>query len=263
MAGGVSVLDFDGTYRLQLRLQRAGYEWIHLLDLEGVRGYCTVQSLARIKERLKRRRAREVTLLGSGQYHYVSLLLLGEIRQPFTLILFDRHSDMMQAPAHNLISCGSWARAAVKRIPHLRRVVLLGVSDEGARLVPSILQHKVASFTYRRLASTPARDIIRREIPTEAVYISIDKDVLSPRDALTDWGQGQLALQELIAFIDEVAHRRRIIGVDICGEYSCSPADRFRPECVRAARLNETANLLLIEAVASRLPQGPWRHAAG
>lgn len=263
MASGVSVLNFDRTYHMQLRLQRAGYEWIHLLDLQGVRGYCTRESLTEIRERIAKRRARDITLLGSGQYHYVSLLLLSEIKQAFTLVLFDRHSDMMQAPTDQLITCGSWARTAIKRLPYLHRVVLLGLSDEAAELVPGTVRHRVASFTYRRLTSATISDIVR-EIPTEAVYISVDKDVLSPRDALTDWGQGHLALRQVIRLFNEIGRRRRIIGVDICGEYSCSPVNRFSPQTQRAVRLNERANLQLIEAASRWFPNHPSReHAAG
>lgn len=263
VASGVSVLNFDRTYCAQLRLQQTGYEWIHLLDLEGVRGYCTMESLRRINERIAKRRARDITLLGSGQYHYVSLLLLAEILQPFTLILFDRHTDMMQSPASNVISCGSWARTAIRRLPLLKKVVLLGLSDGAAGLVPGSLRPRVAHFTYRRIASANVLDRVLREIPTEAVYISIDKDVLSPRDALTDWGQGHLGLGHVIEIGNALSRHHKIVGVDICGEYPSSPTTRFTQQSRRAARLNERANLLLIEAACRWLGKKALSNAAG
>ena len=47
-----------------------------------------------IKRALNRRKNKGITFIGSGNYHYVSHLLLEEINKPFTLILFDHHTDM-------------------------------------------------------------------------------------------------------------------------------------------------------------------------
>ena len=56
----------------------------------------------------------------------------------------------------------------------------------------------------------------RRE--ADAVYISIDKDVLSRDYARTNWDQGDMTLDGLFAAIKDISLKHRIIGVDVCGE---------------------------------------------
>lgn len=55
------------------------------------------------------------------------------------------------------------------------------------------------------------------------VYLSIDKDVLSPRYASTDWDQGRLSLTELAALIQKIAASANLVGADICGERAPRP----------------------------------------
>lgn len=56
----------------------------------------------------------------------------------------------------------------------------------------------------------------------DAVYISIDKDVLSRDFARTNWDQGEMTLDALFASIERIALCHRIIGIDVCGELSLS-----------------------------------------
>ena len=57
-------------------------------------------------------------------------------------------------------------------------------------------------------------------IPTEVVWITIDKDVLPEHEALTNWDQGRMPLVALVAILRAAGARKRILGADICGEYS-------------------------------------------
>jgi arginase family enzyme len=50
------------------------------------------------------------------------------------------------------------------------------------------------------------------------LYISIDKDALSPVYAATNWDQGTLTLDALKDSITTLASGRKILGIDICGE---------------------------------------------
>lgn len=50
------------------------------------------------------------------------------------------------------------------------------------------------------------------------MYLSIDKDVLSPDYARTNWDQGQADIAETVDFIRSFLKGRRLIGADICGE---------------------------------------------
>ena len=57
-------------------------------------------------------------------------------------------------------------------------------------------------------------------IPTDAVWLSIDKDVLDEREALTNWDQGRMPLAALLRIVAAVGAHKRIAGADVCGEFS-------------------------------------------
>jgi hypothetical protein len=63
-------------------------------------------------------------------------------------------------------------------------------------------------------------DLLTSRITTDAVYITIDKDVLRADDAVTNWDQGQLSLVGLERLVRAVAGRARLIGADVVGDWS-------------------------------------------
>lgn len=66
-------------------------------------------------------------------------------------------------------------------------------------------------------------------ISTDAVYITIDKDVLRESDSFTNYlgEQGTMTLDELLAAISQIEDKKRIFGVDICGDGSYSAAKAY------------------------------------
>ena len=100
------------------------------------------------------------------------------------------------------------------------------------------------------------------QLPTEAVYVSIDKDVLDPRDALTNWNQGRLRLDALLGAIAILGRHRQIVGADVCGDFApprhANPLKKLlavldQPPAPTAPDLvrNEQANLRLLQAFAA------------
>jgi len=59
-------------------------------------------------------------------------------------------------------------------------------------------------------------------LPTEAVYLTIDKDSLRESDNFAAYPgrQGTLTLDELLAAISLLGKQKRIVGVDVCGDGS-------------------------------------------
>jgi hypothetical protein len=53
-----------------------------------------------------------------------------------------------------------------------------------------------------------------------AIYLTIDKDVLTPEYALTNWDQGQMPLTFLLQAVRYLAQRTNILGIDVVGDYS-------------------------------------------
>ncbi|ABO65764.1 MULTISPECIES: arginase family protein [Geobacillus] len=237
---GVTVLNFDGTYRPQKRLFCFPHEWIDLADVPETNLYCSEAALAEIERRLRRRRTRGAVLIGSGNYHYVTYLLLREISEPFTLVLFDHHTDAEQDES-SLISCGSWVAHALQ-YAQLRKVVIVGpsFSPRNLRLSPNI-----TVFPFADHDEWPNE--LLKAIPTGSVYISIDKDVLRREDAVTNWDQGMMTLSRLLACLRLLLFYKKVLGVDICGEYPKAVIDVFHPLCLEAQWKNEQANSAILE----------------
>ncbi len=112
-------------------------------------------------------------------------------------------------------------------------------------------------------------------LPTEAVYLTIDKDTLleSENFAAYPGRQGTLILDELLTAISLIGKHKRIIGVDVCGDASpfvgkkyslkrlvawletseIPAADFSSPEKLQ---LNENVNLKILERLAEAMPEG-------
>ena len=80
------------------------------------------------------------------------------------------------------------------------------------------------------------------------LYISIDKDILNTTSAITNWDQGSLSLENLEKLLILILTKTRVIGVDVCGEYS-KLANVFSAK--RASFINSNTNKRLLTLVLS------------
>jgi arginase family enzyme len=194
-----------------------------------------------------------VTFYGSGDYHHLATALMATIAEPFSVIHFDNHADWVRVPAtHN---CGGWVNRALA-LPQVKRVATLGVCSDDLEL-PQLKTGNLTALAsgmlelhawrappsrvWGRIGDGPGHRRIGRHLvwkcladqqwgeflrtfiarlPTEAVWITIDKDVLRSADAASNWDQGEMPLDALIAALNSLGASRRILGVDVCGEYS-------------------------------------------
>ena len=194
-----------------------------------------------------------VSLLGSGDFHHLAVLLMEAAHEPVTVVHIDNHPDWVRlAPRWH---CGSWVNQAL-RLPHVVKVVTIGpCSDDlvrpelkGGNLkalaagrinlfpwqhapsrvwrnVPDGPGHRYENgyLIWRNLAEVGIEqglNVIMSQIGTDAVWLSIDKDVLPEAEALTNWDQGQMPLAAVLQVIAAVGASKRIVGADICGEFS-------------------------------------------
>lgn len=237
---GVTFFNFDNTYALQKQLFQFPHEWIDFTDLSHTNLYCEQESLREIERRIRLRKQRGVVLIGNGNYHYVSYLLIQEIKEPFTLVLFDHHTDVGTGD-DPVISCGSWVSYALKHA-YLKKAVIIGPtsSPQHLRLSPN-----VTVFPRDHYDISP--NMLFSMIPTHCVYISIDKDVLCRDDAVTNWDQGTMPLSFLLSCLRHLLLYKKVAGVDVCGEYPQASIDVFNPVCREANRKNEYANRRIVE----------------
>jgi arginase family enzyme len=249
-----------------------------------------------------------VTWLGSGDFHHVTAVLvriLAKVRQErMTVVHFDHHPDwvVMRSGAH----CGSWvsdllARGIVDRVvsigpssrdlawPELKRADLDLLANGKLAIYPF---NPPRTYVWRRYANGPghaqsghrlrwtcfdpmpteaAIEEIMRAIPSDTIYVTIDKDVLRRADAVTNWDQGICALDDLLAWLRPLLGRRRVAGVDVSGDHSPARydgsswtrlkkrAEAFMDQPVRkvdraaSAAVNQRTNLALLETLQTAL----------
>ena len=128
------------------------------------------------------------------------------------------------------------------KLPHVEKVFLIGVGADWNRL-PRDRRKKIVRW------AVPGGEELAAAIPTEHVYISIDKDVLDRAFASTNWDHGTMHLEDLLAILQTLIRIKRILGIDICGELPVPPAEAWY--YTRQLRLNERTNLSLLESILS------------
>ena len=169
----------------------AGPSVVDCRDLDGTNCYCSDEALEELRERLSAVPLDAVHWIDSGDYHYLSALFLERIGEDFELILLDNHPDD-QAPAFGgpgALSCGSWVAWSRDRLPFFRQST--GVrGPRSAGMLP--------------------------------VYVSLDLDILSADEFVTDWDQGIMSFGELLGGLRKLFSGRRIIGIDVCGGLTVS-----------------------------------------
>ena len=245
----------------------------------------------RIAGALPMRGEAEVVFAGSGDFHHVTPLLLERAieaaGEPVTLIHFDNHPDWVRhAPGRH---CGSWVGRAA-RLAGVARVITIGVTSPDIGRAKSregdlalIAEDRLDLFawdapdggcevvlegrawpTISAMGEAAFLDRLAASVPTPAVYVTLDKDVLRPEDAVTNWDQGRASLDFVLAAVRRLAEGRRIVGADVVGDWSRpvygggaaagllkrgeAMLDQpwSRPEPAAACRINEAVNLRLL-----------------
>src|SRR5205085_4994271 len=160
-----------------------------------------------------------VVFMGSGDFHHVSYVLIERLRRLATtiqVVVFDNHPDNMRYPFG--IHCGSWVWH-VSRLPFVERVHVAGISSsdvEGMHVwenhLAPLRSGKVVYWCVRRKLGALRRfgarsfdsvsamlDALQTAVASTPapIYLSIDKDVLAPGEAQTNWDQGVMLLAEL------------------------------------------------------------------
>jgi len=249
----VTLLNFDQTYFPQQELQKYADYWLDLNDINHTNYYCEQDSCHSIEQRIKQHANQGITFIGNGNYHYVTYLLLSKMKEPFSLVLFDHHTDMkMDTIFSQLISCGSWVAHAILQLPLLKKVILVGIKHSYTSQIHQGLTSKVVSVPIdliRKISFDQLTEHILSMIETEAVYISIDKDVMSRNDVMTNWDQGEMELNVLLSLLQQLISHKRVEGMDICGEISLDPLKGLQSAYREVVKRNEKANIRILQTV--------------
>jgi arginase family enzyme len=297
-----AVLQLDGALAgqadLRARIAAAGGHMLDARDLgPALRLWSRPPALDALAERVRDQLQPGPALVfaGSGDFHHVSPLLITRAveasGEAVTVIHFDNHPDWVKFA--NGLHCGSWVGRAA-RLPGVERLITVGVcsrdidrpASKGADLGLA-KAGRIELYAYRNpaggdvvsigdrtwptieaMGEGPFTDYLAARIATRAIYVTIDKDVLRPDDAVTNWDQGRTSLAFLEAMIRRLAAGRRLVGADVVGDWS--PAvygggplawalkqgeallDQpwRRPGAAQARATNERVNLALLDLFA-------------
>lgn len=203
---------------------------------------------ARLRRDLPASAGPALVFLGSGDFHHVTPILLARAIQAsgakaVTVLHFDNHPDWVRFA--NGAHCGSWVGSAA-RMPGVARVITVGVCSADIR-DPSprradldlIREGQLEIYAYQAPGGARSLELCGKSWPTieamgeaafaaflpsrietDAVYITIDKDVLSAADAATNWDQGRTSLDFLKTLLAPLLRTHRVIGADVVGDWS-------------------------------------------
>ena len=233
------LLDLSGIYTRKKFWDGNNPVRIDLRDISGTNCYCEEQSAAEIRERTKNLCRNSIRFIDSGNYHYVSFLLAGSVKEPFNMLVFDHHTDMQNPQFGDILSCGGWIRYLIKDHPYLKKLVLIGPPRMDFQEVDDDLKQKVIFVDQEH--EQKAEEVIRTELAEFPLYISVDKDVLDKEYAETAWTQGTMSDQVLLRLLGEAAGTAgagRILAVDVCGEQP--------PEAGRCPDPNDRTNARIL-----------------
>ena len=194
------IMDFSGIYEEQQFWKGKEASWVEARDIPGTNCYCDEEAMNEIRSRIAPYSSGEIHFIDSGNYHW-----LEKISEPFDLLVFDNHTDMQPPAFGGLLSCGGWIYDSVMELPLLQKVILIGPDEEAFSRVESEIQKKVEFLSREKLRGMELMEIldfVKEQTGKKPLYISIDKDVLCPEDADTNWSQGDMRLETMVRCLE-------------------------------------------------------------
>ncbi|MSQ97309.1 MAG: hypothetical protein EXR98_22520 [Gemmataceae bacterium] len=254
----IRVIDLDGSITAQDRVLQKFQPDVYDLNACGprLRLACRWNRFYRFERRLDRLFGSKeyldpwISLLGSGDFHHLTLALLRRLRHPFNLLVLDKHPDWVRGSP--ILHCDTWLHHAAQ-LPNVRRIFHLGGDadfDNTFRLLAprsDLESGKIVAFPstrrfhkgfWKKLPHQPLRSspdtLLERErledvlwpylddLDRWPLYISLDKDVMWLPESVVNWESGVLDLtevQEILQFFLKAAGND-LIGMDIVGDWS-------------------------------------------
>lgn len=201
----IVIMDFSGIYKGEQFFEGEKVSWLDVREIPGTNCYCDDEAKTQILEKLEKFSAGGIYFIDSGNYHYMTKIWMEKISEPFDLLVFDNHTDMQPPAFGGLLSCGGWIYDSVMELPLLQKVILIGPDEEAFSRVEPEIQKKVEFLSREKLRGMELMEIldfVKEQTGKKSLYISIDKDVLCPEDADTNWSQGDMRLETMVRCLE-------------------------------------------------------------
>ena len=235
----ILLMNLSGTYEEQDFWREERVTWIRLEDLSGTNCYCDELAVWAIREKIREFALSGIHFIDSGNYHYMTRIWMDKAKSPFSLLVFDNHTDMQPPAFGGLLSCGGWIADALESVKLLDHVFLVGPDQPAFDQVQQTYKERVTFFSREDLQAARQTDSssgvaasfleMLSEYEKKAgklspVYLSVDKDVLNEQEVKTTWSQGDMSLTELKSCLEELqsflkARKLPLQAADVCGEW--------------------------------------------
>ncbi|MCF0220744.1 MAG: arginase family protein [Fibrobacter sp.] len=274
-----TVQDFTGVYCEQPFMnalrgtaeKSAGILWMDCTQISGTDCYCDDEAKGQLLKMIKQaeesfgkgeKKLPGIHFFDNGNYHYNSKLWTDQIREHFDLVIFDHHPDMQPPRFQGILSCGGWVKEVLDTNPFARNVLLIGVADHLIEEIRGDISAEFEKYADRvkfikesQLRNDSMRYVLREAfegfLSRSPVYISIDKDVLCAKDAVTNWDQGSMTLAQLEEILRNLFCGHKVLGVDICGERAKNQTYTEGLDERAADTINNTTNINLYKILQS------------
>ena len=193
IAWPIIIMNFTGVYDYEAFARNNKFIWLDCRHLYGTDGYCDREGALALKGMIADYPAEGVHFIDSGNYHYLTKFWTDKLETPFSLIVFDHHPDMQPPLFDNILSCGSWVKDILDHNNNCKKVIIVGASDKLIQAVPKGYERQVRFYSETTLMHEEGWQNFSSGHINGPVYISIDKDVLKPASAATNWDQGSLS----------------------------------------------------------------------
>ncbi len=213
----ITIMNFSGIYKYEQFYKDENVIWLDFSKLQGKNCFCDSMAEKTIKDTIKNMSPQGLHFIDSGNYHYATKFWIDKIREKFSLVVFDYHTDMQKPVFKSILSCGSWVVQCLENNSFIDKIVLMGIGKEQKLALDEKYKDKLICIDSEQIKKNDFSQIqkLSEQYP---VYISIDKDVLSRRVIETNWSQGNMKLTELKNILHGIIPKRKIIGIDLCGE---------------------------------------------
>jgi len=222
------------------------YKRINCSDIMGINGYCDDQAIKIIRKRISEFPLKGIHFIGSNNYHYISKLWIDRIKIPFSLVLFDYHSDMQGGLIEGLLSCGNWLKFLLDNNNYLQKVFLIGTSYDSMCHIEEKYSKRCSFFPAYDIGNKKKWKIFVDENIRGSLYVSIDKDVLNSEYAITGWNHGKMNLLELKECLLDVYSKANVLGTDVCGDIQ---KNENVSELMRMQKIDQVTNMFLIKTI--------------
>ncbi|MGN6711952.1 arginase family protein [Anaerocolumna jejuensis] len=249
MTKSVTIMNFSGIYEKESFYKDMDYQWIELKDIRGTNCYCDEAAQGKLTGILKSYTPYGIHFIDSGNYHYTTKFWTAKLTRPFSLIVFDHHTDMQSPAFGDILSCGSWVRNLLVTCPNLVKIYLIGMPEKVCYFAGREKHKKLIWISEEKfMAGDNWKGFFQTSLK-EPVYISVDKDILTEKTVKTNWDQGNVTIDKLEEALETILGNCPVLGMDVCGEYIYREYSKEKESILAGQyyKMHDKINRLLLE----------------